>query len=58
MSIARRMQMAAGAGSGISMNVTYAFDVIDSTTFTLPDLNASGIAVEKYVSMAFEIAET
>jgi hypothetical protein len=46
------------AGSGISMNVTYAFDVIDSTTFTPPDLNASGIAVEKYVSMAFEIAET
>jgi hypothetical protein len=34
MSIARMMQMDAGAGSGISMNVTYAFDVIDSTAFT------------------------
>jgi hypothetical protein len=47
-----------GAGAGCSMNVTYAFNIIDSTTFTPPDLNASGIANEPYVSWAFEIEPT
>jgi hypothetical protein len=47
-----------GAGAGCSMNVTYALNVIDSTTFAPPDLDASGIVNEGYRSWAFVIAET
>jgi len=47
-----------GAGAGCSMNVTYAFDVINSTTFTPPDLSASGIVSEGHYSWAFEIEPT
>jgi len=48
----------ASAGAGCSMNVTYALGVVDSTTFTPPDLNASGIANENCFSWAFEIEST
>jgi hypothetical protein len=44
------------AGRGCSMNVTYAFGVVDSSTFIPPDLDASGISAEAYFSIAFEIA--
>jgi len=47
-----------GAGAGCSMNATYALNIVDSTTFTPPDLNASGITSEGYSSWAFEIEPT
>ena len=47
-----------GAGAGCSMNVTYSLDVINSTTFAPPDLEASGIVSEGYRSWAFEIEST
>ena len=47
-----------GASAGCSMNATYALGAIDSTTFTPPDLNASGIVSEGHFSWAFEVEPT
>ena len=47
-----------GASSGCSMNATYAFNIVNSTTYTPPTLSASGISSEGYFSWAFEISET
>jgi hypothetical protein len=45
----------AASNSGCSMNVTYALEIIDASSYTPPDLNASGISSEAYFSVAFEI---